>query len=73
MPSSAGGFLRAAQPKRLLTTNEAAELLGQKPHTLAVWRLEKKGRLPYVKNGDGYVRYQIQDLENRIENNLVKD
>lgn len=59
-------------PRRLLTTSEAAEFLGLKPHTLAVWRLEKKGRLPYVKNGDGYVRYRMQDLEKWVERNLVK-
>ena len=48
-------------PRRLLTTEEAAELVGLAPQTLAVWRCKKRYDLPYVKIGNR-VRYRPEDI-----------
>ena len=50
----------------LLTPAEAAVILRVKPHTLAVWRCEKRYDLPYVKSGSR-VGYRVCDLEQFIE------
>ena len=50
----------------LLTPAEAAVILRVKPHTLAVWRCEKRYDLPYVKSG-GRVGYRVCDLEQFIQ------
>jgi excisionase family DNA binding protein len=47
----------ATAEKDLLTTPEAAELLGVSPKTLEVWRCTKRYPLAYVKIGAA-VRYQ---------------
>lgn len=47
----------APAEKDLLTTPEAAELLGVSPKTLEVWRCTKRYPLAYVKIGAA-VRYQ---------------
>ncbi len=53
----------------LLTRAEAAEMLGLKPQTLAVWALT--GRfLPVVKLGRA-VRYKRSDVEQFIEQQTV--
>lgn len=50
----------------LLSPAEAAVILRVKPHTLAVWRCEKRYDLPYVKSG-GKVGYRVRDIEKFIE------
>lgn len=47
---------------KLLSRKEAAELLGLKPQTLAVWHITGRYGLPVVKVGRA-VRYRMQDLE----------
>ena len=50
----------------LLTRKQAAEFLGVKEHTLAVWACNKRYTLPYVKVGR-LVKYRYSDLLNFIE------
>lgn len=45
----------------LLTRKQAAEFLGVKEHTLAVWACNKRYTLPYVKVGR-LVKYRYSDL-----------
>ena len=55
---------------RLLTTDEAAQILGVKPQTLAYWRCVKRYDLPYVKVGKS-CRYRRSDIEAFIESRRV--
>ena len=55
---------------RLLTTNEAAQILGVKPKTLAYWRCVKRYDLPFVKVGRS-CRYRRSDIEAFIESRRV--
>lgn len=48
--------------KRLLPRDEAAEYLGIKPQTLALWHSTGRYALPVVKVGRS-VRYRLSDLE----------
>jgi len=45
-----------------LTPDEAADLIGVKPGTLAVWRATKRYSLPYLKIGTR-VYYARRDVE----------
>lgn len=54
-----------SQPK-LLTPDEAAEILGVTTHTLAVWRSTGRYQLRYVKAGR-LVRYRDSDVQRFIE------
>jgi excisionase family DNA binding protein len=47
----------------LLTRQQAAELLGVRPQTLAVWASTKRYDLPVVKVGRNIVRYRRRDVE----------
>jgi len=58
------------QGERMLTRPEAAEYLGIKPQTLAVWAMSGK-HLPVVKVGKKSVRYRESDLRAFIERQLV--
>lgn len=51
----------------LLTTKDAAELLGLQPGTLRSWRANKNSAqyIPYVKMGYS-VRYKLADIEEFI-------
>jgi hypothetical protein len=51
---------------RLLTTAEAARVLGLKAQTLSIWRHKKRYPLRYVKMG-GAVRYLMADLVKFLE------
>ncbi len=53
----------------LLTTEEAARILGVKPQSLAVWRLHGEN-LPFVKVGR-LVRYRRSDIEKWLEAQTV--
>jgi excisionase family DNA binding protein len=46
----------------LLTTSEAAEILGIHTSTLSNWRSTKRYNIPYKKVG-GSVRYRLDDIE----------
>lgn len=46
---------------KLLSPDDVAALLGVAPHTLAVWRCEKRQKLAYVKVGRK-VRYRAADV-----------
>ena len=51
----------ANAPLHHLTDKQAAQILGVKTSTLAVWRSTGRYNLPYVKVGR-LVRYRIRDL-----------
>lgn len=51
-------------PEQLLTTEEAARLLGMDPRTLNNWRVTRKN-LPFVHVGSS-VRYKMSDLQRYI-------
>ncbi len=51
---------------RLLTTAEAARVLGMKPQTLVLWRCKRRYPLRFLKMG-GAVRYTIADLLKFLE------
>jgi excisionase family DNA binding protein len=51
---------------RLLTPSEAAELLGVRPQTLAMWRCTGRHSLPFVKVGTA-VRYRESDIEKWLQ------
>lgn len=53
---------------QLLTRKAAAEYLGIKENTLAVWATTKRYALPYVKVGR-LVKYKRDDLEQFIIEN----
>lgn len=57
--------------KTILTENEAAEFLGLKPITLAMWRCNKRQNIPYVKLGSKLVRYRLEDLQAWMASRLV--
>lgn len=50
-----------ATADRLMTTNEAAPMLGYAPRTLMRWRVERGGP-PFVRIGGRVVRYRESDL-----------
>lgn len=54
---------------KLMTPEQVADLLGVTPHTLAVWRSEKRYDFPYIKCGR-LVRYRAADVEAFVERNL---
>lgn len=60
----------AEQNNRLLTTQEAAELLDVSPKTLEVWRCTKRYRLAYVKIGRN-VRYPSSAIQDFIASRTV--
>ncbi len=53
----------------LLTRIEAAEYLGVKPQTLAVWAHHDKGP-KFAKKGN-WVRYRLSDLEEWVARQVV--
>jgi hypothetical protein len=56
---------------RLLGTDEAAQFLGIRSQTLAVWRSSKRyPDLEYIKVGNA-VKYRLSALERRLESRTV--
>lgn len=53
----------------ILNSAEAAEYLRVKPHTLAIWRSEKRYDLPFARVGR-FVRYRKEDLRRFIDQHL---
>ena len=58
------------QIDHLLTTIEAAKVLGLPPQTLVNWRCTGRYPLPFVRVGR-LIRYQVTDLTDWIEKNRV--
>jgi len=55
---------------RLLTREDAADLLSIRPQTLALWASTKRYDLPYVKVGRA-VRYRLSDIEQFLKSRTV--
>ena len=55
-------------PYRLLSRKEAAEFLGVKEITLAIWKSTKRHHLPTVQVGR-LVKYRVADLLDFVERN----
>lgn len=54
----------------LLTTDEAAEMVGVKPGTLVNWRCTKKENIPYIKIGSK-VFYKEKDILDWVDQKRV--
>jgi len=54
----------------LLTTQEAAALLGVEAQTLAIWRCKKRYSLKYIKVG-GIVKYRRRHIEQFLDERTV--
>lgn len=65
-----GATVKINSENRLLTAIEAAEFLGVKPQTLAVWRCNQRYDLPFVKVGNA-VKYRMSDLEAWLESRTI--
>jgi excisionase family DNA binding protein len=57
-------------PPELLTADQAAEYLGIRPQTLAVWRITKRYPLPYLKVG-ARAKYRREDLDRFLAERTV--
>ncbi len=53
----------------LFTRKQAADFLGVRENTLAVWATTKRHILPYYKVGR-LVKYKLADLQAFLENNI---
>lgn len=53
----------------ILNSAEAAKYLRVTPHTLAIWRSEKRYDLPFARVGR-FVRYRKEDLRRFIETHM---
>ena len=53
--------MSATAVEKLLNDDQAADLLGIRPQTLAVWRMTGRHSLPFVRVGRA-VRYRMSDL-----------
>jgi excisionase family DNA binding protein len=71
VPSASKKPAQAAGLSRLLSEDEAAELLGVSPQTLSVWRCTKRYPLAFIKAGR-LVRYRQADLAKFIESRCVR-
>lgn len=60
------------QNEPLLSRNQAAELLGVKPQTMAVWACTKRYLIPYIKIGR-CVKYRREDLQRFIAAHAVDE
>ncbi len=56
--------------EKLLSRKEAADFLGLKENTLAVWACNKTYYIPMFKIGK-YIKYKLTDLVKFIENQEV--
>jgi hypothetical protein len=56
---------------RLLTPADVAELTGLSVETLAQWRSQRRG-IPYVKLARNVVRYRHSDLDDFVNNSIVR-
>ena len=54
----------------LYDRQQAANYLGVKPNTLAVWHSTKRYRIPYIKVGR-LVKYRISDLDAFLQQRTI--
>lgn len=54
----------------LLSTPEAADYIGARPHSLEIWRASGRYRIPFVKVGR-LVKYRRADLDRWLESRVV--
>jgi excisionase family DNA binding protein len=54
----------------ILDSNDAADYIGVKPGTLAVWRSTKRYQIPFIKVGR-LVKYRKSDLDVFLEKQTV--
>jgi predicted site-specific integrase-resolvase len=59
-----------AEQTRLLNRVEAAEFLGVKPQTLAIWATTGRYSLPLIKVGR-LAKYRLSDLERFLERRTI--
>ena len=59
-----------AERDKLMTRVEAAEYLGLRPQTLAIWALTGRYGLPMIKVGR-LCKYRRSDLDKFLERNTV--
>lgn len=57
-------------PARLLSREEAAEILGVTVQTLAHWASTRRVALPFIRVGK-YAKYRSADLQAFIDRNVV--
>lgn len=62
---------RMTQPTEYLTTKQTADLLGVSPDALLMWRQSRSGP-PFIQTTSKFVRYRRGDVEQWMEENLVK-
>jgi predicted DNA-binding transcriptional regulator AlpA len=59
---------------RLLSSREAAAVIGIQEQTLALWRCLKRSPQPkYIKVGSRAIRYRLADLEAFLQRGEVDD
>jgi excisionase family DNA binding protein len=56
--------------QKLLSRKDAADYLGVKPHTLAVWACTRRHAVPFAKVGR-LVKYRLADLDAFLAANRV--
>lgn len=61
-PQGLCGHLKETKMSKLLTTKEAADLLGISPATLETWRSRGYGGLPFVQVTPKTIRYREEDI-----------
>ena len=59
-----------AERDKLMTRVEAAEYLGLRPQTLAIWKLTGRNGLPCIKVGR-LVKYRRSDLDAFLQRNTI--
>ncbi len=62
--------VRSKMNDQMLGRKEAAEFLGVKENTLAIWKLTNRQIIPTYKVGK-YIKYKASDLQQFIDNNLT--
>ena len=61
-----------ATPRQMLTTAQAAQLLGVKRQTLDLWRhVGRQPQPPYVRVGGRLIRYRLRDVEHYLDRQTV--
>jgi len=58
--------MATATAAKLLSPSEAAEVLGVKEQTLAIWRCTGRYDLPFIRAGRK-IKYRLADLEHWLE------
>ena len=63
-------ILTPQKPDKLLNRREAAEMLGVKEGTLAIWHTTNRYRLTVIKVGR-LAKYRVSDIERFLEERAV--